>query len=177
MFFCSSNHYLNHYRGRKAGSALSCRIINKSLKNRGRHFQKYLLKFQLLINNIEFYKRLQIFLCFLSTIFIDFIFVDFDKILDKCINFSAFFWELFYTDPAFLIRYMFLVVFIWLWLHFTCATSLKTQHLCFFSIVYVIIFVSYSVIINLTTLVSFTIVIYLFLKCKLRLSPRSIPKR
>jgi len=42
----------------------------------------------------------------LSTIFVDFIFVDFDKILDKFIYLFIphFFGELFSVDPAYLVR-------------------------------------------------------------------------
>ena len=55
----------------KAGSALSCRIINKSWNNEGRHFQKYLLYNWLLIANINFFPTANYFFYFLSTIFIE----------------------------------------------------------------------------------------------------------
>ena len=107
---CVSNTSFLGYHTWKVGSALLCQIINKSSKSGGRHFQKQLLKNWLLITNIEFYSRLNVFFCFFFTFFVDFIFVDFDKILYKFIYLLCNLLEYyFFADPAFEVRYSFML--------------------------------------------------------------------
>ena len=78
------------YRTWKAGSALLCWIIKKSQK-----VEVDTLKIN--NNNVAIKNKHWILLTakfFFSTIYLDFIFVDFDKILDKFMIYSAFYWRI-----------------------------------------------------------------------------------
>ena len=90
------------YHTWKAGSALLCRIINKKIQKWRSALSKIVKKWILIIN-IKFYQQLDVCycVCFLCTTSVDFIFVDFDKILDKFIIFEAFFWGIIFCQTCF----------------------------------------------------------------------------